>query len=386
VREDAVNGAVPAEGVLRLGGQLELPAHHRALDEARHDAIFLVVPAQLAPPVGARVHFLDIGAAGQADDRLPPAARRLLGPLVLCHHPLLGAGALRDRAGFLPPAVGGGHPVVNAEPGQGHRDQRGRHDVLQPVEHHGTHHSFGQTNRPLGGPLTGRPLTGPKALHCSHRLARPFRPNETDHPGQASQRARPDAARAQGTAETLPCPGQPGQDRPPRTAQPPGRLGGGQPRPVTELHRQAILLRQPGHLAGNHVPQVVHLGRFPRREVRRRRKGAGLLPPQPPGHVLGDAIQPPPEGLRGADGGGTADQHEERGLGGIVDVRRRTQPAAAGGAHGRRVAEDDGLEGGLVAIGEEASEQFRIRASFLSEQREDGPEPRRKACARHDSS
>ena len=72
-------------------------------------------------------------------------------------------------------------------------------------------------------------------------------------------------------------------------------------------------------------------------------------------------MQPVPTTAREASAAGPADQHQERGLEGVVGVVRVAQDAPADAQHhGSVPAHEDG-KGGLVMPGQETLEQLAVR-------------------------
>ena len=99
-----------------------------------------------------------------------------------------------------------------------------------------------------------------------------------------------------------------------------------------------------------------------------------LLLVQASGHAPRDAVQPGTQRRPVADRAAALHQHEKGGLRGVVDVRHRAQPRAAGGAHGRPVAQQERLEGSLVVVIEKAGQQLPVRAGVEPDKRRGGPE------------
>ena len=150
-----------------------------------------------------------------------------------------------------------------------------------------------------------------------------------------------------------------------------GGLLVGQALEVAEDHRQPLAI-------GQTVELLVHdgsdLGVGIGRGVRcfERRHGHGLRLSSPPslgialrvhGGAVGDAVQPAAQRVAGADRAGRTRQDQEGGLECVLDVVLLLQHGAAGGQDHRAMPRDQGLEGGLVAVGDIPGQELAIAES-----------------------
>ena len=71
-------------------------------------------------------------------------------------------------------------------------------------------------------------------------------------------------------------------------------------------------------------------------------------------------MQPAAQGVAGADRAGLPGQDQEGGLEGVLDVVLVPQDGAAGGQDHRAVPGDQGLEGGLVAVGGVTGQELAV--------------------------
>jgi hypothetical protein len=85
--------------------------------------------------------------------------------------------------------------------------------------------------------------------------------------------------------------------------------------------------------------------------------------PGSPGDAVGDAIEPVAEQVALTERIGLLDQHEKRGLEGVIDVVRVVEQGAADSEHGCAVACDDCLEGGVVTMRDEPIEELPLGQS-----------------------
>ena len=237
-------------------------------------------------------------------------------------------------------------------------------------QEHGVHHPVGQ----------GR---GPRGHAPSRRTnGRVQESNRHPRPGVAGQQRGDDRGRhadpAAGEAggEQRAAASHAGGDRAGRSAGQLRRLAARLPLEVAQHERGAVTLREPSQLLVEEWEHVVpRAGSWGRRvglcQVRFARAPpacgcAGLAR-----GAAGDAVEPVAEQVRAVDRRGPADEHEERGLEGVLGVG--AGDAAAHAPHHRRVPAHEGVERYGVGPGAVGGEQLLVGRRGVA--RHAAPEP-----------
>jgi hypothetical protein len=114
-------------------------------------------------------------------------------------------------------------------------------------------------------------------------------------------------------------------------------------------HRPKIVNQGPLRLNGYHLGPPLLACVPPRR-----------FGPRTTGDPMSNSVKPAGEPFPFADGGSPPDQHEKRGLKGILRIVRIPQQLPANGQHHRPVAGQNLFEGCLVVLVDEALQDFPI--------------------------
>ena len=161
---------------------------------------------------------------------------------------------------------------------------------------------------------------------------------------------RRQAAAGQAVFQLLPRPVEPPAHAPRRASQPPRRLLVRPALEVAEHHRPAVLLRQPADLLIDHRPE---LGPFQVAggfhglgpgALRFLGRAPGRVAPDAGSDAIGHAVQPGAERLGVAQRTGLAQQDEERGLEGVLDVATVVEQPPADAQDHRSVPRHQRLE------------------------------------------
>ena len=182
---------------------------------------------------------------------------------------------------------------------------------------------------------------------------------------------RRDAPAGQPLAQPMPGLDQPVPQRRLGPVQAAGGLLVGQALQVAEDHRQPLAIGQPVELLVHDGSDLgVGIGAawdassvaMAIASASRRRRSLGIAS-SVHGGAVGDAVQPAAQGVAGADRSGLTCQDEEGGLEGVLDVVLVPEDGAAGGQDHGAMAGDQGLEGGLVAVGDIPGQELAIAES-----------------------
>lgn len=226
---------------------------------------------------------------------------------------------------------------------------------LELAKKHGSYHSLAQGND------LGRDESGDRP------------PGEDGPPGFDRRRGQRDrqlgcrrqgaskgpAVPAQAVGEHLPALRQPARQRAFGDAEVGGHLLARPALQLSEHQGHAVLLRQAAELLVQGAGVGPLCGR-PGCGLRFCGPPPGVGLPHLPGGEVGDPVKPTGDRVRPPDGGRFADQHEEGRLKGVLGVVRVAEHPLAHGRHHRPVAVDEGLEGRVVAAGDQGGDELPI--------------------------